>query len=85
MKGQIGDQQNQVAQNPRIASPGSLNGGLLRLPQVLAMYPIGKSTWWEGVKTGRYPKPIRISTRCVAWRMTDIHALLDANSVGVEA
>ncbi|WP_431276853.1 helix-turn-helix transcriptional regulator [Variovorax ureilyticus] len=62
-----------------------VRGGLLRLPQVLAMYPIGKSTWWEGVKSGRYPKPIRISTRCVAWRMTDIHALLQEQAAGADA
>ena len=29
--------------------------GFLRLPQVLALVPVGKSSWWEGCKSGRYP------------------------------
>jgi len=34
--------------------------GFLRLPSVLAPkgpIPVSKSTWWAGVKTGRYPNP----------------------------
>ena len=32
--------------------------GFLRLPQVLALIPVGKSSWWAGCKDGRYPKPV---------------------------
>lgn len=32
---------------------------LLRLPEVLKIIPVSKSNWWAGVKTGRYPKPVR--------------------------
>ena len=53
------------------------NCRLLRLPQVLELIPVGKSTWWAGVKTGRFPKPLRLGDRCVAWRATDIAALVD--------
>jgi hypothetical protein len=28
--------------------------GLLRLPEILRLIPVGKSTWWAGVKSGRY-------------------------------
>lgn len=50
--------------------------GYLRVWQVLELYPIGKSTWWAGVKTGRYPKPIKLGPRTTAWRTQDIHELL---------
>lgn len=32
----------------------------LRLPQVLAIVPVSKSSWWKGCKTGRYPKPVKL-------------------------
>ena len=54
--------------------------GLLRLPQVLAIVPVGKTTWWAGVKAGRYPKPIKISARCTAWRSSDIQRLLEGEA-----
>jgi prophage regulatory protein len=50
--------------------------GFLRLPQVLSVFPVGKTCWWEGVKTGRYPKPIKLSARCTAWRAEDIRELI---------
>ena len=51
---------------------------LLRLPQVLALIPVCKTTWWAGVKSGRYPSPIKLSPRVTCWRLEDIHALIAA-------
>jgi prophage regulatory protein len=50
--------------------------GFVRLPQILEVIPVGKTCWWEGVKSGRYPKPLKISARCTAWRAEDIHNLI---------
>jgi predicted DNA-binding transcriptional regulator AlpA len=61
--------------------------GFLRLHQIIgnpkakppipAIIPVSKSTWWEGVKTGRYPQPVRsLWRRITAWRVEDIHALI---------
>ena len=50
--------------------------GFLRLPQVLALFPISKSAWWEGCKTGRFPKPVKLGPRTTVWRAEDIHALI---------
>ena len=50
--------------------------GFVRLPEVLAVIPVGKTCWWEGVKTGRFPKPVKLSTRCTAWRAEDIRELV---------
>lgn len=49
---------------------------LLRLPEVLKIIPVSKSTWWAGVKTGRFPKPIKLGPRTTAWRESDIRALM---------
>ncbi len=50
--------------------------GFLRLHQIQSVIPIGKTCWWEGVKSGRFPKPVKLSRRCTAWRAEDIHALI---------
>jgi predicted DNA-binding transcriptional regulator AlpA len=49
---------------------------LLRLPEVLAKIPVSKSTWYSGVKDGRYPAPVRLGPRTVAWRESEIDALM---------
>lgn len=54
--------------------------GFVRLSQVLIVIPVGKTCWWEGVKSGRFPKPIKLTERCTAWRAEDIHELIKALS-----
>jgi prophage regulatory protein len=49
--------------------------GFLRLKQVLQLIPIGKSTWWEGVRLGKFPAPVKLSERVTVWRESDIRAL----------
>jgi predicted DNA-binding transcriptional regulator AlpA len=53
--------------------------GFLRISSVLNFIPVGKTTWWNGVKSGRFPKPVKLG-RITAWRAEDIKALIDAAS-----
>jgi prophage regulatory protein len=46
--------------------------------QVLSRFPVGKTTWWAGVRSGRYPAAIQISPGRVGWRKSDIDALIDS-------
>jgi len=50
--------------------------GFLRLSQVLTIVPISKSAWWEGCKSGRFPKPVKLGPRTTAWKAEDIVALV---------
>ncbi|MBV7539470.1 AlpA family transcriptional regulator [Acidovorax sp. sic0104] len=50
---------------------------LLRLNAVLARFPVSRSTWYAGVKTGRYPAPVKLGLRATAWRAADIAALIE--------
>jgi prophage regulatory protein len=50
--------------------------GFVRLPQVLQIIPIGKSTWWAGIQSGRFPKGVKLGPRTTAWRVEDIRQLL---------
>jgi prophage regulatory protein len=49
--------------------------GFLRLPQVLQLIPVSKSTWWAGVKSGRYPAACKTG-RITMWRRADIMKLV---------
>jgi predicted DNA-binding transcriptional regulator AlpA len=60
---------------PNVAAAHHLPGRLLKLPEVLRIIPVSRSTWYDGVKSGRYPKGARISKRRVAWCEADILAL----------
>ena len=46
------------------------------LNQVLKQFPVSRSLWLAGVRQGKYPKPVRLSKRRIAWRPVDIHDLV---------
>jgi prophage regulatory protein len=53
--------------------------GFVRLSGILAQrgpIPISKSTWWAGVKSGRYPQPVELWPRITVWRVEDIRSLI---------
>jgi len=61
--------------------------GYLRLDQIIGrkrsidqmppLFPISKSTWWAGIKSGRFPTPVKLGPRITAWRAEDIRRLLE--------
>lgn len=54
--------------------------GFVRLPTVLKLIPVSRSTWWAGVKTGRFPRPVKLGPRMTVWRVEDIQELIDKAS-----
>lgn len=48
---------------------------IIRLPDVLRLYPVSKSFWWAGIAAGTLPSPIRLGKRARGWRIGDILAL----------
>lgn len=50
---------------------------LLRKPAVLQRTGIPQSTWDRGVRQGRYPKPIKIGQRAIAWTSSSIDQLIN--------
>ena len=62
------------------AQSGLPETGFLRISSVLAPrgpIPVSRSTWWAGVKAGRYPKPVKLGLRITARRVEDIRALIE--------
>jgi prophage regulatory protein len=65
--------------------------GYLRLNQIIGnrssdlsappLIPVSRSTWWAGVKTGIFPKPIKLSPGVTVWRVEDIRSFIERNGV----
>ncbi len=51
---------------------------LLRLPNVLQRFPVSRSDWYAGIRSGRYPAPVKLGPRSVAWKSSDIDALIQS-------
>jgi predicted DNA-binding transcriptional regulator AlpA len=57
--------------------------GFLRLNQIVgnkttpAIIPISKSSWWAGVKEGRFPQPVKLGKRTTVWKTSDIRLLIE--------
>jgi prophage regulatory protein len=60
--------------------------GYLRIWQIVGdskrgiepLLPIGRSTFLAGVKSGKYPQPVKLGERTTAWKKAEILALLDS-------
>jgi predicted DNA-binding transcriptional regulator AlpA len=73
------DQRNSTKHNQ------SLGNRYLRLKQILGdpkadpsiapILPISKSSWYAGIKLGRYPHGIKISPRTTVWLADDVFAI----------
>lgn len=50
-------------------------------PPILAIIPVSKSTWWAGVKSGRFPKPVKLGPKTTVWRVEDIVAFIEQGGV----
>jgi len=58
--------------------------GLLRLIQIIGskkanippIIPISATSWWNGVKSGKYPKPIKLGPKTTAWRASEVMAIV---------
>lgn len=58
--------------------------GFVRLRQIIGdpkagvppIFPVSRSSWYAGIKSGRYPAPVKLSPRCTAWKVDDIRSLV---------
>ena len=60
--------------------PTQSYSGFLRVKDIIAPngpIPVSRSTWWQGVKDGRFPKPLKLGARVTVWRVDDIRDLIE--------
>ena len=50
--------------------------GVVRLPSVLAVLSISKTSFLDGVRSGKFPAGKLLSPRCRVWSVDSIRALL---------
>jgi len=58
--------------------------GFVRIFQIIGdrkrgippLIPVGRTTWLNGVRSGRFPPSVKLSRRSVAWRVEDIRQLI---------
>lgn len=51
--------------------------GFVRLPTILNLIPVAPTTWWEHVRTGRFPPGIHLGPRVTVWRTEHIKELIE--------
>jgi len=54
--------------------------GFVRISGIVAPngpIPVSKSTWWQGVRDGRFPAPVKLGPKTTMWRVEDILALVE--------
>lgn len=57
-----------------VTLPGT---GYVRLPVVVGVCGLAKSTIWKWASNGRFPKPVKLSARVSAWHVADVRAWLN--------
>lgn len=55
--------------------------GVLRLPQVIQLVGLSRSSIYLLIQRGLFPKPVQLSLRAVAWRQADIEAWLASRTI----
>lgn len=68
-----------------MSKPSFPSSGLVRLSAILAPcgpIPVSKSTWWVGVRDGRFPQPLKLGPRTTVWRVEDIRAMFEGDENG---
>jgi prophage regulatory protein len=53
---------------------------LYRLRELSARIGLARSAIYQAINDGRFPKPVRIGARAVAWRHQDIEAWLQSRA-----
>lgn len=77
--GQVEITAEEAARNRENASSikGSRKSYFPKTPrkEIIPLIPVSRSTWWAGVKSGRFPKPVKLGPRTTVWRVEDILAI----------
>lgn len=55
----------------------SMSEAFLRLPAVKALVGLGKTEIYARVRTGRFPKPIKLAPRVTVWRASEVDAYVN--------
>jgi prophage regulatory protein len=69
---------NQPSSASKNAQSDSVPALLLRIDTVVRITGLGRSTIYRLMSVEQFPTPVRLTTRVVAWRRTDLERWSDA-------
>ena len=69
---------SELRQSP---APGDVVAVLLRLPAVMHVTGLSRSTLYRLIADEQFPRPVRLGPRAVAWRRSDVEAWSEARPV----
>lgn len=46
-------------------------------PAIAPLIPVRKSTWWAGVRSGKFPKPVKLGPRTTVWNADSIREFIE--------
>lgn len=58
---------------------------LHRLPAVIDIVGLGRSSIYMAIKAGTFPAPVRIGAKAVAWKDSDIKKWIESRELAIEA
>lgn len=74
-------QRNSVDNTQTIAPSHGLDAlppdAFVRVPEVMRLCGLGRSTIYEQVKLGRFPAPVKLTAHAAGWRAGALRAWLD--------
>lgn len=50
---------------------------LLKDTECSKIVGVCRATWWNGVRDGFFPEPVRLTPRTTRWRQSDVYALFE--------
>ena len=63
---------------PRLLRLKQIIGDPRANPPIEPIIPISKSSWWNGVRKGKYPKPVKLGENTTVWHEDDIRELINS-------
>jgi len=67
-------QQQNIGNGATLPSEGYVRIGKIVAPD--GVIPVSRATWWAGIKSGRFPQPVKLGPNTTAWRVQDIRTLI---------
>jgi prophage regulatory protein len=64
--------EGQGLREDRLVRVSEIVGDREAKPPVPGLLPICEASWWDGVRKGKYPKPIKLGPRVTCWRLSEV-------------
>ena len=57
---------------------------IVRLPEVLSLTGLSRSSIYQLISLGRFPRPLKLSERAAGWKVSDVQQWINSRSTSGE-